>query len=88
MEKVILTRKGYEKLVKELNILKTKKRREVANQLEKARAHGDLRENAEYDAAKEAKSRLESRIHCCPPQSYHTGSQNSPRLPPHHLVTY
>ncbi len=62
MEKVILTREGYEKLVKELNILKTKKRREVADQLEKARAHGDLRENAEYDAAKEAKSRLESRI--------------------------
>lgn len=61
-EKVILTRQGYEKLVEELNFLKTKKRREVATALEKARAHGDLRENAEYDAAKEAKQQLEARI--------------------------
>ncbi|MCM8774845.1 MAG: transcription elongation factor GreA, partial [Candidatus Omnitrophica bacterium] len=37
-------------------------RREVANQLEKARAHGDLRENAEYETAKDAKQQLESRI--------------------------
>ena len=62
MEKVILTQDGYEKLVKELNYLQTKKRREVADQLETARAHGDLRENAEYDAAKEAKRHLEARI--------------------------
>ncbi len=61
-DKVILTRSGYEKLTEELNHLKTKKRREVANQLEVARAHGDLRENAEYDAAKHAKQNLESRI--------------------------
>ncbi len=61
-EKVILTREGYEKLVEELNLLKTKKRREVARQLEHARALGDLRENAEYETAKEAKHQLESRI--------------------------
>lgn len=62
MDKVILTREGYEKLAEELNFLKTKKRREVANQLEHARALGDLRENAEYETAKEAKHQLESRI--------------------------
>ena len=61
-DKVVLTREGYEKLLEELKILKTKKRREVANQLETARAHGDLRENAEYETAKEAKQQLESRI--------------------------
>lgn len=62
MDKVILTREGYEKLVEELNYLKTKKRREVANQLEFARSLGDLRENSEYETAKEAKHQLEIRI--------------------------
>ncbi len=62
MDKVILTREGYEKLVDELNFLKTKKRREVADQLEHARALGDLRENSEYETAKEAKHQLEIRI--------------------------
>ena len=62
MERVILTREGYEKLAEELNFLKTKKRREVANQLEFARSLGDLRENAEYETAKEAKHQLEIRI--------------------------
>ncbi|MBN1688712.1 MAG: transcription elongation factor GreA [Candidatus Omnitrophica bacterium] len=62
-DKVFLTREGFEKLAEELKYLKTKKRREVANQLEHARALGDLRENAEYETAKEAKHQLESRIH-------------------------
>src|SRR6185436_5473738 len=62
MDKVILTREGYDKLAEELNFLKTKKRREVANQLEFARSLGDLRENAEYETAKEAKHQLEIRI--------------------------
>lgn len=62
MDRVILTREGYDKLAEELNYLKTKKRREVANQLEFARSLGDLRENAEYETAKEAKHQLEIRI--------------------------
>ena len=62
MDRAVLTREGYEKLVEELNLMKTKKRREVANQLEHARAFGDLRENAEYETAKEAKRQLERRI--------------------------
>ena len=61
-DRAVLTRGGYEKLVEELNFLKTKKRREVANQLEHARAFGDLRENSEYETAKEAKRQLEIRI--------------------------
>ncbi len=59
---IFLTQKGYEKLQAELEHLKTVKRREVAKQLEKARAMGDLSENAEYDAAKEAQAHLEKRI--------------------------
>jgi len=62
MEPVILTPDGYERLKEQLRTLKGPKRMEVAKQLETARAHGDLRENAEYDAAKEAKAQLESRI--------------------------
>lgn len=61
-DKVVLTREGYEKLLEELKFLKTKKRREIAEQLAHARAFGDLRENAEYETAKEAKRQLETRI--------------------------
>ncbi|MBI1977692.1 MAG: transcription elongation factor GreA [Candidatus Omnitrophica bacterium] len=62
MDYVILTQAGYEKLKEELRRLKTVKRVEVAKQLETARAHGDLSENAEYETAKETKAQLESRI--------------------------
>lgn len=62
MDKVYLTREGYEKLRKELEYLKTIKRREISKQLEHARSLGDLRENAEYDAAKNAQAFLEKRI--------------------------
>lgn len=59
---VILTPEGYEKLKEELRFLKETKRLEIAKQLETARAHGDLSENAEWETAKEAKAQLESRI--------------------------
>lgn len=61
-DRIVLTKEGYEKLIAELNFMKTKKRREVADQLAHARAFGDLRENAEYETAKEAKRQLETRI--------------------------
>lgn len=61
-DKVILSRDGYEKLVKELEYLKTTKRREIADDIAKARAFGDLRENAEYDAAKNNQALNEKRI--------------------------
>lgn len=57
-----VSREGREKLVEELKHLKTVRRPEVVRALEEARAHGDLKENAEYEAAKQAQSLLESRI--------------------------
>ena len=61
-EKIFLSRQGYDKMMEELLYLKSTKRKEIAETLTVARAHGDLKENAEYDAAKEAKSHLETRI--------------------------
>ncbi|MBM3253230.1 MAG: transcription elongation factor GreA [Candidatus Omnitrophica bacterium] len=62
MAKIFLTREGYEKLREELNFLRTVKRMEIAKHLEHARSMGDLRENAEYDSAKDAQAHLEKRI--------------------------
>ncbi|OGW69160.1 MAG: transcription elongation factor GreA [Omnitrophica bacterium GWA2_50_21] len=59
---VRLTKEGYEKLKEELKYLKTVKRQEVIKAISEARAHGDLRENAEYDSAKQAQHNLETRI--------------------------
>lgn len=60
--KVTLTRAGRDKLCNELEQLKGEKRREIAKALAEARAHGDLSENAEYDAAKEAQAMNEKKI--------------------------
>ncbi len=57
-----LTREGYEKLRKELENLKTVKRRELSKAIGAARAHGDISENAEYDAAKDAQGLNEKKI--------------------------
>jgi transcription elongation factor GreA len=62
MGEVYLTRDGYKKLIEELELLKTVKRRELAKAIGEARAHGDISENAEYDAAKEAQGLNEKRI--------------------------
>ncbi len=59
---VRLTKEGYEKLREELKYLKSVKRQEVIKAISEARAHGDLRENAEYDSAKQAQHNLETRI--------------------------
>ncbi len=59
---VYLTREGYEKLRQELEQLKTVKRRKLSKEVKKAREHGDISENAEYDAAKEAQVANEDRI--------------------------
>lgn len=56
------TQEGLNKLQAELSQLKTEGRRKVAEQLSDARDKGDLSENAEYDAAKEAQKILEARI--------------------------
>jgi|TARA_R100000005_G_C4983159_1_gene192288 transcription elongation factor GreA len=57
-----LTQEGYDKLDAELKDLKTRGRREIAEEIAEARAKGDLSENAEYDAAKEAQGHMEDRI--------------------------
>jgi len=62
MNKVPLTVKGAEKLRQELKELKTIKRPKVIEAISEARAHGDLKENAEYHAAREQQSFIEGRI--------------------------
>ncbi|MDZ7720825.1 MAG: transcription elongation factor GreA [Balneolaceae bacterium] len=62
MKKNYLSKEGYEKLDKELRDLKTRGRKEIAEEIAEARAKGDLSENAEYDAAKEAQGHLETKI--------------------------
>ena len=57
-----LTRGGYEKLIKELEYLKSVKRKELSKAIGEARAHGDISENAEYEAAKDAQGLNEKRI--------------------------
>ena len=59
---VYLSHEGHEKLRKELEQLKTTKRREISKAIGEARAHGDLSENAEYTYAKEAQGLNEKRI--------------------------
>jgi transcription elongation factor GreA len=62
MGDIYLTQKGYEKLAEELEYLKTVKRRELSKAIGAARAHGDISENAEYDAAKDAQGMNEKHI--------------------------
>ena len=61
-EGTFLTRDGCDKLKEELKILKTVKRKEIANALDKARQLGDLSENAEYESAKQSQAINEKRI--------------------------
>jgi transcription elongation factor GreA len=58
----VLTREAFERLRQELEDLTTEGRRLVAERLLRAREHGDIRENAEYDAAKDEQGLMEARI--------------------------
>ncbi|GIX13511.1 MAG: transcription elongation factor GreA [Paracoccaceae bacterium] len=62
MEKIPLTRKGYDDLERELKHLKTVERPAVIRAISEAREHGDLSENAEYHAARERQGFVEGRI--------------------------
>jgi transcription elongation factor GreA len=59
---IYLTRERLRELEDEIKLLKGEKRKEIAEKIAEARSYGDLSENAEYDAAKEAQGLLESRI--------------------------
>tara|TARA_B100000965_G_scaffold272631_1_gene230678 strand:- start:1302 stop:1778 length:477 start_codon:yes stop_codon:yes gene_type:complete len=62
MDKEPITINGLEKIKEELVFLKEKKRPEIVSAISEARSHGDLKENAEYHAAKEQQSHNEGRI--------------------------
>ena len=57
-----MTEEGYNKILAEINYMESLKRPEISAQIAEARDKGDLSENAEYDAAKEAQGILESKI--------------------------
>ena len=62
MNKEPITRQGLENLKKEIEELKNIKRPKIVAAIAEARSHGDLKENAEYHAAKEQQAQLESRV--------------------------
>ncbi len=62
MEKIPLTRAGFDKLDAELKHLKTVERPAIIRAISEAREHGDLSENAEYHSAKEKQSFIEGRV--------------------------
>ena len=62
MEREPITIQGFEKLKEELEELKKIKRPKIIEAIAEARGHGDLKENAEYHAAKEEQAKIESRV--------------------------
>jgi len=62
LERIPITREGYESLKRELETLKSVERPQNIKAIEEARAHGDLSENAEFDAAKDRQAFIEGRI--------------------------
>jgi len=62
VERIPITREGYETLRKELEYLKSVERPRIIKAIEEARAHGDISENAEFEAAKDRQGFIEGRI--------------------------
>ena len=62
MEQTHLSPQAHERLVEELNLRTGPRRREISEWIERAREHGDIRENADYDAAKTEQGHNEARV--------------------------
>ena len=62
MDKEPITKDGLDKLKKELENLKNIERPKIVEAISEARSHGDLKENAEYHAAKEHQAKIEGRV--------------------------
>ena len=61
-QQFIMTQKGYDEAVERLRYLQTQKRQEIVERISEARSHGDLSENAEYDAARSEQAANEGEI--------------------------
>ena len=61
-QQYIMTKKGYDEAVERLRYLQTVKRQEIVDRISEARSHGDLSENAEYDAARNEQAANEGEI--------------------------
>lgn len=86
MERVPMTRQGYEALKKEFEQLKSVERPQVIKAIEAARAHGDLSENAEYHAAKERQSFIEGRVNELGYKLNHAEIIDTERLPKDQVI--
>lgn len=82
MERIPMTRKGYEDLREELRKLQTTERQKIIRAIEEARAHGDISENAEYQAAKEKQAHIEGRIQELSDRLARAEVVDPPKIPP------
>ena len=86
MDRIPMTRQGYESLKKELDYIKSVERPKNIKAIEEARAHGDLSENAEYDAAKDRQGFIERRINELSYKLGHAEIIDPSRLPKDRVV--
>ncbi len=88
MHKLPMTKLGFDKLTVELEDLKRVKRPDVVKAIAEARAHGDLKENAEYHAAKEQQGFIEARIKKLESDLSHSQVIDVTSLPPDNRVVF
>jgi transcription elongation factor GreA len=86
IRKVPITRQGYRDLMKELSRLKRVDRVQAMKAIEEARSHGDLTENAEYDAAKDKQGLIEGKIRDIESRLTHSEIIDTKNLPSDRVV--